>query len=282
MLTTHTIDDARKVAGRLSESGPVALVPTMGALHVGHVSLIKRALELSPNVVVSIFVNPAQFNNPDDLIHYPRPIERDLELCLKSGAAMVFNPSAAEIYKPGEHEVIVDVPALTTTLEGACRPGHFVGVCRVVAKLFEIIRPAVACFGKKDYQQLKIIQAMAAGLNMPIGIEACQTVREPDGLACSSRNVRLKPEHRPAALSLHRALNQGRDLIIAGQSAPAAVEAAMARVMKEAGVAVDYAAVRSTDGLRAPARIDIRFKPVVCLVAGSVGEVRLIDNLEIK
>src|SRR5215203_4677017 len=167
MDVIKTISDVRALRSSL---GPLALVPTMGALHAGHLSLIEEAKKHCPHVAVSIFVNPTQFGPREDYTKYPRPIEADLEQCEKAGVDFVFNPPADEMYPPGVPDIVVDLPGLSTVLEGKHRPGHFKGVCQVVAKLFNILRPNVAVFGQKDFQQLRIIQAMAAALNFDVEV----------------------------------------------------------------------------------------------------------------
>src|SRR5688572_20718161 len=189
MNVVHTIPECREHRAQLP--GTVAFVPTMGALHVGHLSLIARAKELAESVVVSIFVNPTQFGPREDFNKYPRPIMADLEKCKSAGVDLVFNPAVEEIYRPGAPDVVVDVPSLTGVLEGKHRPGHFKGVCQVVAKLFNIIRPDVAVFGEKDFQQLRVLQAMAEALDFPVQVIGAPTLRETDGLAMSSRNQYL-------------------------------------------------------------------------------------------
>ena len=263
-------------AARARVAGRLAFVPTMGALHEGHLSLVRRARELADVVAVSIFVNPTQFSAGEDLDKYPRPLERDLDLCRAEGASLVYNPEPAEVYPPHEPEVIIDVPQLAADLEGARRPGHFVGVCRVVAKLFGIVQPDVACFGMKDYQQLRVIEAMTVGLCLPIDIEPCPTVREPDGLAMSSRNAYLSAEDRPRALCLSKALREAQQMIEAGESEPAVVEHAMRQVLEAHRAEVDYAVVRHAGTLLS---LDAITQPVVCLIAARVGKVRLIDNM---
>ncbi|MBI1368881.1 MAG: pantoate--beta-alanine ligase [Planctomycetes bacterium] len=275
MLITHTIDETRDAVGTLGE---VALVPTMGALHAGHMALVKRAKMLSKQVVVSIFVNPTQFGPHEDLARYPRPIERDLAMCRTAGVDLAFCPTVDVMYPADELEVTVDVPAMSAVLEGVARPGHFVGVCRVVAKLFSIVQPRTAVFGMKDYQQLKVIEAMTAGLCLPVRIEAAPTVREADGLALSSRNVYLTSEQRPAALSLSKALAEAETMIRDGVLDPASIESAMRMQMQAHHVAVDYAAVRSARTLAVLDVVNVELAPVVCLVAGRVGTTRLIDN----
>src|SRR4051812_29719488 len=185
MNVVRTIAEAREQRGKLQR---IALVPTMGALHAGHLALIEHAKRHAPQIVVSIFVNPTQFGPKEDYQKYPRPLEEDLAKCEAAGVELVFNPPAEEMYRPGVPDVVVDLPALTTVLEGKHRPGHFKGVCQVVAKLFNIVRPAVAVFGQKDYQQFRVLSAMVDALDMPIDVRGVPTVRDPDGLAMSSRN----------------------------------------------------------------------------------------------
>jgi pantoate--beta-alanine ligase len=278
MLTTQTISQTRAAVRAL---GPVAFVPTMGALHAGHMALVKRARQLAERVVVSIFVNPTQFGPNEDLSRYPRPLERDLKMCEEAGVDLVFLPGVDDIYPPAEIPVNVDVPSLTTILEGAHRPGHFVGVCRVVAKLFGIVQPVVACFGKKDYQQLKVIEAMTAGLSLPVKIVPCETVREPDGLAMSSRNVYLTPEQRPHALALSKALAEAKRLIREGETDPKVVESAMVGELRMHQVTIDYATVRDARTLQTVDSVNPDLAAVVCLIAARVGNVRLIDNVEV-
>ena len=230
--------------------GSVAFVPTMGALHAGHLSLIDRAHELAEHVVASIFVNPTQFGPNEDFQQYPRPIERDLELCREHGVDLVFTPDANEVYPPDELDVSIDVPQLTGVLEGARRPGHFEGVCRVVTKLLNIVQPQFACFGQKDYQQLQVITAMTRGMNLPIRIVPCPTLREADGLAMSSRNAYLSGEQRKQALGLSRALDEARQLIVGdGVVEPEHVERAMEQVLQSHQVEVEYAVVRDRKSL---------------------------------
>jgi pantoate--beta-alanine ligase len=279
MEVMQTIADARRLRAGLA--GRVALVPTMGALHAGHLSLVEAARKLADHVVVSIYVNPTQFGPSEDFAKYPRPIEADLAACRAARVAAVFHPTDADMYPPAEPELTLDVPALTADLEGACRPGHFRGVCRVVAKLFGVIQPNAACFGRKDYQQLKVIEAMTAGLALPVRIVGLPTVREPDGLALSSRNAYLNADQRKQALGLSKALHAARTLVEdEGETDPQAVERAMHQVLTSHQVAPDYAVVRHRHTL---ARLDC-VEPtltggVIALVAGRVGAVRLLDNM---
>ncbi len=279
MQVVKTVAELRAARSKL---GRVAFVPTMGALHEGHLSLMRRAGELADHVAVSIFVNPAQFGPNEDLSRYPRPIEHDLERCEAEGVDLVFNPTPQVMYPPDELDVMVDVPGLTTILEGASRPGHFVGVCRVVAKLFNMVRPDVACFGRKDYQQLKVIEAMTRGLAMGIEIDACPTIREADGLAMSSRNVYLGADERKQALGLSRALREGVQLIADGVIEPETVEQAMAQAMAAHHVTVEYAVARHPQTLAELDVINASTEGAVCLAAGKVGSVRLIDNMLVE
>jgi pantoate--beta-alanine ligase len=276
MLMTQTITETRNALAAMT--GRQALVPTMGALHQGHLSLVRRARELADHVTVSIFVNPSQFGPQEDLARYPRPLERDLDLLRAEGVDLVWLPGVDDVYPPEEREVIIDVPALTTILEGAHRPDHFVGVCRVVAKLLGVFQPDIACFGLKDYQQLMVIQAMAEGLCLPVEIVPCELIRDEDGLAMSSRNAYLSDEQRANALSLSRALQGARRMIDAGEEEPAAVESLMRREMQIHGVDVDYAVIRYARTLAPLDSINPNLAPLVCLVAGRLGEIRLIDN----
>ena len=248
----------------------IALVPTMGALHAGHAALIEAARSRADAVVVSVFVNPLQFGEGEDLARYPRTLDADLELCRRSGVDCVFVPSSDEVYPGGEPSVTVDPGPLGAVLEGASRPGHFTGVLTVVAKLFGLVRPALAVFGEKDYQQLVLIRQLVAELCLPVEVVGCPTVREPDGLALSSRNRYLDAGQRKQALALSRALSAGAQ--VAGGAAE--VQRTAEAVLEQASeVFVDYVAVRGPDlgepPLAGPARL---------LLAARVGSTRLIDN----
>lgn len=275
MLVARTIAEVRK---QLSHGPGVAFVPTMGALHRGHVSLMERAGQMRPRVVVSIFVNPTQFGPNEDFSKYPRPLEKDLELCRAAGVDLVFLPEVAEIFPSRELPVLVDIPDLTGTLEASHRPGHFGGVCRVVAKLLHIVKPAVACFGEKDYQQLAVIRAMVQGLNMDVAIEPCPTLREADGLAMSSRNVYLTPDQRLQAVGLYKAILQAEKMIQEGETRPGSIEREMANIVAGHGFELDYAVVRDAQSLRPVEAVRPSDRPVVCLLAARLGAVRLIDN----
>jgi pantoate--beta-alanine ligase len=287
MWQATKVSEVRKLRAALG--GRVALVPTMGALHQGHGSLIRAARVLADHVLVSIFVNPTQFGPGEDFERYPRPLEKDLAVCARAGATGVFHPAVADMYPASAAgprapvaECLVTVPSLAGVLEGAVRPTHFQGVCRVVAKLLHIIEPDVACFGRKDYQQLKVIEAMVTDLDIPVRIVGLPTVREADGLARSSRNAYLSAELRPRAVALYQALQSARELVEQeGETDPAAVEAAMRGVLGSHHVdAVDYAVVRHPQTLAELDCIEPQLTGgVVALIACRLGPVRLIDNL---
>jgi len=267
--------DLARAAGRV-----VGLVPTMGALHDGHTSLMARARAECDVVVVSIFVNPLQFGDPDDIARYPRTMERDLLVCGQTGADVVFAPSVREMYPswPAAPSTTVSVRGVSDTWEGESRPGHFDGVATVVAKLFTIAGPCRAYFGLKDFQQLAVVRRLALELSLPVEVVGCLIVREADGLALSSRNVRLSPAERQAAAVLARALAAGRAALATGARAGASVTRAMRDVVAgEPLVALDYAVVVDADTLEEMADVaDPRSARL--LIAGQVGPVRLIDN----
>jgi pantoate--beta-alanine ligase len=248
----------------------------MGALHAGHMSLITECRRRSDFIAVSIFVNPTQFAPHEDFAAYPRPFEDDLDKCREAGVHLVFAPPAAALYPHG-FETFVTVERLSHVLEGAHRAGHFRGVTTVVAKLFHILRPDVACFGQKDYQQQLLIRRMVRDLDMPVEIVTCPTIREPDGLALSSRNIYLSPAERAAALSLSAALHLAAARIKAGETDLRAVRAAMRdRLTSHACIQPDYATIADAETLE---ELDTPRPPMVALVAAHVGRTRLIDNL---
>jgi pantoate--beta-alanine ligase len=254
----------------LRRQGTVALVPTMGALHAGHRSLLQAARRQAHTVVVSIFVNPLQFGPAEDLHRYPRTWEADLAMCEAEGVALVFAPEPEVMYGAGA-AVTVHPGPLGDELEGAVRPGHFAGVLTVVAKLFGLVRPDVAVFGEKDYQQLTLVRRMVADLDLGVRVAGVPTVREPDGLALSSRNSYLSTAERPRAAVLSAALRAGAAAAAGG--ATAALAAARAVLDTAEGVEVDYLALRAPDlGPAPPAG------PARLLVAARVGGTRLIDN----
>jgi len=260
----------------------VGLVPTMGALHAGHLSLIERAAAECDVVAVTIFVNPLQFGDPADIENYPRPLSADLARCEAAGVSAVLAPPVSEMYPgwPAPRATTVSVGAVSGPWEGAARPGHFDGVTTVVAKLFAIAGRCRAYFGEKDFQQLAVVRTLVADLSLPVTVVGCPTVREPDGLALSSRNVRLSPAERCAAVVLSRALAAGRTAVAAGERHPGAVAALMARIVgAQPTVELDYTAAVDARTLEVPARLDTT-APVRLLVAARVGPVRLIDNCE--
>jgi pantoate--beta-alanine ligase len=254
----------------------IALVPTMGALHEGHRELIRHARRMpgAGVVAVSIFVNPLQFGPNEDLTRYPRPLEADLAVCREEGVELVFAPGVADMYPGGAATTTVDPGPLGAELEGAVRPGHFAGVLTVVAKLFHIVAPDVAFFGEKDYQQLVLVKRMAADLDFGLAVVGVPTVREPDGLALSSRNVYLTPEERPVAATLRRALTAGAGVSARG---PEVVLTAAQEVLDAADLTVDYLALRDPD-----LGLDPQFGPARLLVAARVGTTRLIDNVAVR
>jgi pantoate--beta-alanine ligase len=268
--------DAVRLSGRT-----VGIVPTMGALHAGHRSLIERAAAECDVVAVSVFVNPTQFGDPSDLANYPRTLDADLSTIASSGGRIVFAPSVAEMYPdpPGVAQTTVSVPALSARWEGRSRPGHFDGVATVVVKLFSAAGRCRAYFGEKDFQQLALVTRLARDLALPTEVVGCPTVRDPDGLALSSRNARLDPDQRRAALALWRSLRAGAERWAEGAD-PVEVEASMAEVASlEPLVDLDYAALVTAEDLE-PVRSPDPTRPLRLIVAATVGPVRLIDNLD--
>lgn len=274
----HTIDEVRSAVAQARRAGRnIAFVPTMGALHAGHVSLIAEARK-KPGafVVVSIFVNPMQFGEGEDFAAYPRTMEYDVRICAEAGVDLVFAPTAAEMYPPGDQTRVKPGP-LAETLCGAFRPGHFEGVCTVVAKLFNIVQPDAAYFGQKDAQQAAIIRRMVADLFMPVRVVVCPLVRDSDGLALSSRNARLSAEERSRALALAAALERGKELLLAGGISCGRIIAEMRAVLaRHADLKVEYLSVvdpETLSDLHEPRR------PAMLAGAIRVGDVRLIDNV---
>ena len=275
MLVVQTIAECRAERAKLARK-KVALVPTMGALHAGHLSLIDAAKKNASAVVVSIFVNPTQFGPKDDYQKYPRPLENDLAKCRAAGVDLVFNPSAEEMYKAGAPEAVVDVPTLTSVLEGKHRPGHFKGVCQVVAKLFNIVRPTMAFFGQKDFQQFRVLSAMVEALDLPVDVRGVPTVRDADGLALSSRNQFLSSTDRERALSISRALNIGEAEFKTGVRQTNRLIATMQRVLLEQHLSIDYIAAVDAFTLKP---VEVVETPTVLAIAARVGSTRLIDNV---
>ncbi len=278
MIRVSTVADLR---GSLAESrashSPVAFVPTMGALHAGHLSLVEHARRSADMVVMSIFVNPRQFGPNEDFSHYPRPIKNDERMAAEAGVDVLFTPLASEIY-PVAQGVTISSGGTARRWEGEIRPGHFDGVLTVVAKLFNLVRPDFAVFGQKDLQQAALVSAMVRDLNMPIGIVIAPVVREPDGLAMSSRNRFLAPADREKALVLSRALAAATELFRGGERDPRALESAGRAVLaREPGVLPDYFAVVDRVTLE-PATRDTAGDWAV-ITAARVGATRLIDNV---
>jgi pantoate--beta-alanine ligase len=261
-------------AAARSDGARTALVPTMGYLHAGHLSLIELARRNAERVAVSVFVNPLQFGPGEDLDRYPRDLDRDVGLARDAGADLVFAPTAREMYPDGEPWIAVVPERGADVLCGASRPGHFRGVLTVVAKLFGLFRPDVAVFGRKDFQQLALIRRMVADLDVPVEIVAGETVREPDGLAMSSRNAYLSPSERERALALSRALAECRALLASGERDPERYRRALRGIDGE-GVVVEYGEVVDARTLEPVERVEVGS---VCALAARVGGTRLIDN----
>lgn len=274
-----TVAAVREAVGRARRAGlRVGFVPTMGALHEGHARLIERCRAEAGFVAVSIFVNPTQFGPAEDLSRYPRTLEDDLRKCAGVGADLVFTPTEEVVYPRGRSATFVEVPGLSDVLEGASRPGHFRGVTTVVLALFEIVRPDFAVFGRKDYQQQLLIRRMVEDLHVPVEVLTEPTVREPDGLAMSSRNRYLRAEEREAATVLSRALRLAREAVAAGERDANRVRQILDRTISlERLASLDYAEVVDADTLE-PLRTIDPARPAVALVAARVGSTRLIDN----
>ncbi len=264
-----------ELAGARRAGQRIGLVPTMGAFHAGHLALMQRARVECDVVVVSLFVNPAQFEDPGDLAAYPRGLERDAERAAAAGVDLLFAPAVAEVYPHG-FATTVAVAGLTERLEGASRGrDHFSGVTTVVAKLFAMAGPDVAYFGQKDAQQVAVVRRMAADLNLPVEIAVCPTVRDSGGLALSSRNAHLSPVERESALSLSRALALAAAAVRDGERDPTAATALARAVIAGAGAKLEYLELVRPDGLEPVAEID---GPVLAVIAARIGTTRLIDN----
>jgi pantoate--beta-alanine ligase len=279
MKTYEDIDALRNDLGARRLAGKsIGLVPTMGALHEGHLSLIERARSENDVVVMSLFVNPTQFTDPEDFQKYPRDPHRDADLAQAAGADFIFAPTMEAMYPPG-FDTVVAARAISEVLEGASRPGHFQGVATVVSKLFHIVSPDSAYFGQKDYQQVQVIKRMVKDLNVPIDIVVCPILREPDGVAMSSRNVRLSSQERKAAAVLFRAMSYAQQIADTGVHDAWQLAAWMAQTIEvEALARLDYAAIVDPEQLR---QLDTIDAGAVALVAATFGKVRLIDNLVI-
>ena len=276
----ETVSSVREAVRHAKLAGlQVGFVPTMGALHVGHISLIKRARAECGYVAVSIFVNPTQFGPNEDFNRYPRPREADLRMCQDVGADLVFYPSVETMYPVG-HTTFVEVAGLSDTLEGAIRPGHFRGVTTVVTKLFNIVQADRAYFGQKDFQQQSIIRVMARELDMPTEVITCETIRDPDGLALSSRNAYLSKSERMAGLALSRALRLAESMVAEGGQDILQIESAMQQELETtSGVKLEYAVIVNYETLK---KLTVVEPLMVALVAARVGTTRLIDNMILR
>ena len=271
-----TLSDLRQAFNQLRSGGKrIGLVPTMGALHEGHLSLVQASRCECDATVVSIFVNPTQFGPNEDYSKYPRTIDADLDALSREHVDLVFHPAREQMYPDGS-TTLIEPPAVAAPLEGICRPGHFRGVATIVLKLFHLIPADVAYFGQKDFQQCRVIENMVADLDVPIEIRRCPIVREPDGLAMSSRNRYLSPDDRRRAVAISRSLQSGRQLIRQGERQASVVRDAMRAILAEAGIErIDYVAVADPTTL---AELTVLNESVVLLVAARVGTTRLIDN----
>lgn len=272
---TRIVHDRQQLRAALGNAAP-GLVPTMGALHEGHLALIRRSAAENDTTVVSVFVNPTQFNDPADLERYPRDLARDIAAAAAAGADMIYAPAVEAVYPPG-FATAVDVSGLTDRWEGAHRPGHFRGVATVVTILLQTVRPARAYFGEKDWQQLQVVRRLHADLLLPGEIVGCPTIREPDGLALSSRNVRLSPDARRRAALIPQALARMAALAAAGErDAARLIAAGTAHLQTDPSIALDYLAVVDPATLEP---VPILTDPGRALIAAYLDGVRLIDNL---
>lgn len=279
LQVVEQIDEVRQAVQQARRQGArIGFVPTMGALHAGHVSLMQEARRECEFVVVSIFVNPTQFGPKEDLSKYPRPFATDVEMCRHADARLVFHPQPQTIYPQG-FTTKVEVSGLSEVWEGAHRPGHFNGVTTVVMKLLNIVQADVTYFGRKDFQQQLIIKRMCRDLDWPYAIQTCPTLRDPDGLAMSSRNVYLSPTERQSGLSLSRALFHVRDQIKSGNHDLLQLKTVMRRILDSTpGVVVDYAVIMDSETLAEATQ----YQPgLTAAIAARVGTTRLIDNIEL-
>jgi len=281
MEVLHRIDAVRRcVAGWRGAGHSVGLVPTMGSLHEGHLSLVELARRQADRVVASLFVNPLQFGAGEDFDRYPRDLARDGRLLDEAGVALMFAPEVTEIYPDGAGSTtVVEVPALAGVLEGQFRPGHFTGVATVVVKLLNIVQPDLAVFGEKDFQQLAVIRRLARDLCLPVRIHGGPIIRDTDGLALSSRNAYLAPRERSIAPLLYRQLQDTARRVAGGDRDWGKLEADALRELGRAGFAPDYFSVRRPDDLREPRDSD---RHLVILAAARIGSTRLIDNLRLR
>ncbi len=279
MKIVNTVAELRQALSQVDAAG-VGFVPTMGALHEGHISLVERARRENPTVVVSVFVNPTQFNDPNDLRNYPRTPEADAALLEAAGVDVVFMPSVEEMY-PTPDTRVFDFGTIDKVMEGATRPGHFNGVAQVVSRLFEMVQPARAYFGEKDFQQIAVIRAMMRQLGIGLELIPCPIVRGEDGLALSSRNTLLTPEHRAAAPDIYAALRLGAEAV--GTKTPAEVVSIIEQAIEKSGLLkVIYVEVVDGDSLESIAEWKSAASGrVQCCVAVQAGAIRLIDNIKL-
>jgi len=281
MKIIHSPQKMRQIAARLKINGKtIGLVPTMGALHDGHLSLVKKARTQNKVVIVSIFVNPVQFGPKEDYLRYPRPFAKDSALCRKAGVNYIFAPKPEQMY-PGHYSTYVNVGRISDILCGSFRPGHFRGVATVVAKLFNITAPDRAYFGQKDYQQVRVLKRMADDLNFDVKIVQCPIIREPDGLAKSSRNSYLSPEERRSSAEISKALQHAAYLVECDKSKNSRkiIEKVKEKILKIPRAKIDYIEIRDAETLEKADPIE---KSAVILCAVWVGKTRLIDNLIIR
>jgi len=272
-----TIESVRTLVKTARTKGKnIGLVPTMGALHIAHISLIESAVKKCDFVVVSIFVNPVQFGPGEDFEKYPRPLEADLEICRKAGVDVVFAPTTGQMYK-SENLTWVNVEKLTESLCGRFRPGHFRGVTTVCAKLFNIVAPDIAFLGAKDAQQAIVIKRMVADLNMPLQIVVCPTVRRPDGLAVSSRNQYLNQQQKKDAALIYKSLQKCREMIVTGTTDTQKIITEMHKILRQApSIKIEYASIVDAETLQ---NIDHTAGKVLAAIAVKIGKARLIDNI---
>ena len=279
MITLNAVDELRAQVDAWRRGGNVAFVPTMGNLHAGHLSLVQKAHEVADRVVVSIFVNPLQFGEGEDFDKYPRTLESDSQMLIAEGTDLLFAPPVEVMYpKPPEEQTRVEVPGLSGLLCGVRRPGHFVGVATVVCKLFNMVQPDIALFGNKDFQQLMVIRRMVDDLAMPVRIIGVETMREPDGLAMSSRNGYLSAGERATAPLLYRVISGLAQALRDGSGDFAGLQAQAARELDANGFKTDYIAIRRSEDLLEP---EAGESSLVVLAAAYLGKARLIDNIEV-
>ena len=277
MTRFDTVSALRQHLDTVRSGKAIGLVPTMGALHEGHTTLIETAKQAGDLVVASVFVNPVQFNNPDDLARYPRTIDEDCRMLEAAGCDVVFVPSVAEMY-PEPPTLRLSFGELETVMEGAFRPGHFNGVGIVVAKLFNIVQPHRAYFGQKDLQQVAVVRRLIRDLSFTVELIRCPTVRETDGLAMSSRNRNLTPDERELAPALHQALTLAHDLLTEGQSPAQAKAAVTGFFSSRSGFRLEYVEITNADTLQPAGEVLAPGQTAICL-AVQLGTVRLIDNV---